>query len=111
MMSYWAEFAATGAPGRGRGGDLPEWKSWDESTPDSDRFLVFDTAADGGLRMSSEAVTSESLVTRMIEDERFASSDERCAFLAGLRGWRRSLPEAELARAGCTAEGVAATSG
>ncbi|MEN8160768.1 MAG: carboxylesterase family protein, partial [Myxococcota bacterium] len=26
MMSYWAEFAYTGSPGRGRAGDLPEWK-------------------------------------------------------------------------------------
>ena len=25
MMSYWAEFAYTGAPGRGRDRQLPEW--------------------------------------------------------------------------------------
>jgi para-nitrobenzyl esterase len=25
MMSYWAEFAYSGSPGQGRGGDLPEW--------------------------------------------------------------------------------------
>ncbi len=111
MMSYWAEFAANGTPGRGRGGDLPEWKSWDESGPESDRFLVFDTEADGGIRMSADAVTSSSLVTRIIEDDRFASSEERCAFLAELRGWRRALPDAELVRAGCDAEAAPPTRG
>jgi para-nitrobenzyl esterase len=111
MMSYWAEFAATGAPGRGRGGDLPEWKSWDESTPASDRFMILDTEADGGIRMSSDAVTSEALVTRMIEDDRFASSEERCAFLVELRGWRRALPDSELERAGCDPEVAPSTRG
>jgi len=28
MMSYWAEFARAGAPGRGRDGQLPEWTAW-----------------------------------------------------------------------------------
>ena len=58
MMSYWAEFASTGAPGRGRGGKLPEWTPWDESAPDGERFMVFDSEADGGLRMSADAMTS-----------------------------------------------------
>ncbi|MEN8161993.1 MAG: carboxylesterase family protein, partial [Myxococcota bacterium] len=111
MMSYWAEFAASGAPGRGRGGDLPEWKSWDESTPESDRFLILDTETDGGIRMSSDAVTSTSLVTRIIEDERFPSTEERCAFLHGLRGWRRSLPDEELRRAECDPEAAPPTRG
>jgi hypothetical protein len=37
----------------------------------------------------------------MLLDERFASSDERCALLDRLRGWRRALPDAEVQRAGC----------
>src|SRR5262249_21664139 len=28
MNSYWAEFAYTGNPGKGRDGALPEWTSW-----------------------------------------------------------------------------------
>ncbi len=101
MMSYWAEFATTGAPGRGRDGSLTAWTSWDESEPASARFLVFDSEAGGGIRMSSEAVTPSSFVTRMLADERFASSEERCAFLARIQDRRRTLPEAELRRAGC----------
>jgi para-nitrobenzyl esterase len=104
MMSYWAEFAANGAPGRGRGGDLPAWKAWDESEPGSERFLVFDSEAGGGIRMSSEAVTPASLVTRMLGDERFASQAERCSLLERLQARRRALPPPELARAGCGSE-------
>jgi hypothetical protein len=61
--------------------------------------------------MSSDAVTSEALVTRMIEDDRFASSEERCAFLVELRGWRRALPDSELERAGCDPEVAPSTRG
>jgi para-nitrobenzyl esterase len=107
MMSYWAEFAASGAPGRGRAGDLPLWSAWDESAPASERFLVFDSEAGGGIRMSSEAVTASSLVTRVLADERFASSEERCEFLARLQARRRTLPPEEVARAGCKSESEA----
>jgi len=106
MMSYWAEFAANGAPGRGRRGELPLWKPWDESAPESERFLVLDTEAGGGVRMSSDAITATKLVSRMLEDPRFADSAERCAFLAKLQGWR-PLPAADIERAGCAEAQVA----
>jgi para-nitrobenzyl esterase len=106
MMSYWAEFAASGAPGRGRRGELPLWKAWDESAPESERFLVFDTEAGGGLRMSADAITPAKLVSRMLEDERFADAGERCAFLAQLQEWR-PLPAADVERAGCSEAQVA----
>jgi para-nitrobenzyl esterase len=107
MMSYWAEFATTGAPGRGRGRDLPPWTAWDESAPGSERFLVFDSEAGGGLRMSSDAITSTTLVARVMEDARFADVAERCDFLAKLQGWR-PLPAADIARAGCDGGPMAA---
>jgi para-nitrobenzyl esterase len=107
MTSYWAEFAATGAPGRGRGGDLPLWKAWDESAPDAERFLVLDSAADGGIRMSPDAITSTALVKRTLGDARFADAAERCAFLGKLSAWR-PLPAADVALAGCTDAQLAA---
>jgi para-nitrobenzyl esterase len=107
MMSYWAEFATNGAPGRGRGGDLPLWKPWDESAPDAERFLVLDSEAGGGVRMSSDAITSTALVQRMLGDARFADAGERCAFLGKLRGWR-PLPPADVALAACTDAQLAA---
>jgi para-nitrobenzyl esterase len=107
MRSYWAEFAANGAPGRGRDGTLPLWKAWDESSADSDRFLVLDSEAGGGIRMSADAITSTKLVGRVLDDRRFADVAERCEFLAKLQGWR-PLPPADVARAGCETPEVAA---
>ncbi|MCZ6783934.1 MAG: carboxylesterase family protein, partial [Proteobacteria bacterium] len=80
MVSYWTRFAATGDPGRGRDGSLPPWLAWDESTAESGRFMVFDTEADGGLRMSSEAVTRAGVLARLAADDDFADEQERCAF-------------------------------
>jgi para-nitrobenzyl esterase len=107
MMSYWAEFAAHGAPGRGRRGELPLWKPWDEATAESERFLVFDAESGGGIRMSADDITSAELVDRIRDDARFADAAERCALLARLQGWR-PLPALDVARAGCTPAQVAA---
>jgi para-nitrobenzyl esterase len=79
MSSYWTEFARTGNPGRGRGGDLPEWTAWDPSGDDSPKFIVLDTEADGGIRMSSESLTVESVVAGIEADDRFRTASERCS--------------------------------
>jgi para-nitrobenzyl esterase len=71
MMSYWAEFARNGKPGRGGRGDLPEWK-------EGPSFLVFDTAAGGGLRMSDETLTEEKALARIAGDPRLRNDEERC---------------------------------
>ena len=107
MMSYWAEFAAHGAPSRGSKGELPLWSAWDDTAPESARFQILDAESGGGIRMSPDAITSTGLVERIVADARFASADERCAFLTQLRGWR-PLPAADMARAGCGDEKVAA---
>ncbi len=41
MMSYWAQFARTGNPGRGTRQELPEWRDWQASQ----RKLVFTNTA------------------------------------------------------------------
>ena len=64
MSSYWAEFAYNGSPGRGRDGNLPEWKPWDNSGDDKEKYIVFDTAEDNGLRMSSRIVTVDDIKSR-----------------------------------------------
>ncbi len=74
MMSYWAEFAYTGAPGRGRADALPLWSAWLAS---DGQFLVFDTPADGGIRMSSATVSAENIVALLGSDPILAPS-ERC---------------------------------
>jgi len=77
MRSYWAQFAARGRPGRGLTGELPDWKAWDgrEGAP---KALVFDTRADGGIRMTSDSVTPEAVLASVETDPRLTTQRDRC---------------------------------
>ena len=77
MRSYWAEFAVHGAPGRGRKGDLPEWKPWSDDA----KFMVLDTEADGGIRMERHAATIGRLLERLAKDERLPEPQDKCRVL------------------------------
>ncbi|MEM7408735.1 MAG: carboxylesterase family protein [Myxococcota bacterium] len=76
MLSYWAEFAWKGAPGRGRTRELPAWDAWDPSAPDAGKYLVLDTETGGGIRMEPAVVTNDALFVDLAQ----ASLDEatRC---------------------------------
>ena len=63
MMSYWAEFARSGAPGRGGRGDLPLWTAWN-SADGGDKFIVLDTEQGGGVRMSRDVVSERRVCSR-----------------------------------------------
>ncbi len=78
MQSYWTQFARTGSPGRGLNGDLPEWQPWG-SQPEDGKFMVLDSAAGGGTRMSNEAVSIASVVASLDADTRVIDTQERCA--------------------------------
>jgi para-nitrobenzyl esterase len=95
MMSYWAEFAYTGDPGSGRGGEEPHWTAWDDSAERAPKFILFDSEAGGGLRMSSEAVAQEEVIERVSTDPRFESWRERCEVYKDYVGWVASLSEEE----------------
>jgi len=96
MMSYWAAFAYTGDPGRGRDGDLPRWEPWDGA-----RFLVLDAPAGGGVRMGSGAETRDGVLAAVAADPRLASPRDRCRVLHELVEDGRLLGRAEYARRGC----------
>ncbi len=81
MMSYWAQFAYTGNPARGRNNNLPQWASWGSSTGD---FMVLDTEADGGLRMSNKGISVQSLKERLLADSTVRSQEELCRRYATL---------------------------
>jgi len=100
IMSYWANFAYSGDPGRGRGGDLAPWGAWDESSAASPRFMLLDTEQGGGLRMSSKALTRSTLLAEILQDERFQGG-ERCPLLTQIARWRQTFDARELAEAGC----------
>jgi len=83
MMSYWAQFAYTGDPGRGRRGDQPHWRVWNPAPDSVDKFIVFDVEADGGVRMSGDVATREQIIADVLVDERFTTWGDRCAVLRG----------------------------
>jgi para-nitrobenzyl esterase len=91
MMSYWDAFAESGDPGRGRDGTLPVWRAWAPAAAPDERFLVFDTEADGGLRMEGDAVDRQGVLEKLAADERFADAAERCELLAWFVRWGRSV--------------------
>jgi para-nitrobenzyl esterase len=89
MMSYWVQFAKTGDPGRGVDGSLPEWSAWDNSTG-ADKFIVLDTSAGGGMRMSPDSVTPASVVASAAQDPVLIARDDRCAILGQVVAWSNS---------------------
>jgi len=84
VMSYWAEFAYTGAPGRGRNGDLPEWAPWSNAAT-AQKLMVLDTATSGGLRMTSNVTSVTALLAELEADPRLENDAERCRVTQVLR--------------------------
>ena len=81
IQSYWAEFAYTGNPGRGREGNLPLWTSW--SNQEGDKYLVLDSENDKGVFMSDIEYTQDYLLNRIAADSRL-NNKEKCETLFGL---------------------------
>jgi para-nitrobenzyl esterase len=100
MMSYWAQFAQAGAPGRGRRGELPEWKPWSDAAPDAPRYIVLDTPAGGGIRMETDPVTEAEIIAKIDGDPRLATQRDRCAIYWRLARWGRAFDEERYARVG-----------
>jgi para-nitrobenzyl esterase len=100
MMSYWAQFAYAGAPGRGRSGDLLEWTAWDNDSPTSPKFIVLDTPAGGGLRMSSDAVTPAGVLAAVDDDPRLPTQRDKCRIFHALASWSRGFTEKDYPAAG-----------
>jgi para-nitrobenzyl esterase len=95
MMSYWAEFAHSGAPGRGRGGDLAEWSAWAQRPEQTASLMLLDSEAGGGVRMVAETVSAAEIVSQVASDARFPDDESRCAFLR--RDRRGYVGEADVA--------------
>ncbi|MDG1946180.1 MAG: carboxylesterase family protein [Halioglobus sp.] len=78
MMSYWAEFAYNGKPGRGRDGREQEWTGWVNEGEDSNRLMILDSTLGGGIRMSPERISIDDLKQRLFSDGSFADQEEYC---------------------------------
>ena len=92
MMSYWAEFAWHGDPGRGRDGTLPRWTAWQD---DGEKYLVLDTPAGGGVRMARESERLPDIAAAILADPSFRDEAERCRALARLGEWTLDQPPHE----------------
>ncbi|MEX2204615.1 MAG: carboxylesterase family protein [Myxococcota bacterium] len=109
MRSYWAQLAYSGDPGRGRKSDLPPWTAWDDSTPASLKYIVFDTEADAGVRMSWETYTRERILAELREDPRLPTWRDKCGELAGLATFSGYITPADYAaESGCADHALAA---
>ena len=111
MMSYWAQFAYTGDPASGRNGELLRWTAWDNSSAAAGKFMVFDTPANGGVRMSSEVVTKASVVAEIEADPRMPTQRDKCERFRDLALHSGYFTEEDYATAGsrgCAAYPIAA---
>ncbi len=76
MMSYWAEFAYSGNPARGKDGSLAEWTAW-TNEPESEKLMLLDSGVGMGNRMVSTLLTYEDIAEQLASDERF-DPEARC---------------------------------
>ena len=83
VMSYWAAFAASGNPGKGRHGELPEWKPWSNAAG-APKYLILDAPSRGGLRMSTAYTTKAGYLDKLAHDDRLPAQQSKCEFLATL---------------------------
>jgi len=81
IQSYWAEFAYTGNPGKGRDNKLPEWKQW--SLGSEGKYIVLDSENDQGVFMSSTEYSVDYLLNKMQLDPRLDDM-QKCETLFGL---------------------------
>jgi para-nitrobenzyl esterase len=108
MLSYWAEFAYAGTPGRGRDGSWPAWQPWrdEDAVPGEKRmgnFIVLDTPEDGGIRMSSQIITRNGILARLDAAKPFPGGSNCALFRDPFQfpeDWRESLRRKLLDR-GC----------
>ncbi len=101
MMSYWANFARTGAPGRGGRGDLPHWRHWNRNaaTPE---LMVLDTDDGNGIRMETGHPTREGIYAALESDPRVDTPERRCRVYQALREWTREIDDETYRERGCS---------
>jgi para-nitrobenzyl esterase len=97
MMSYWAEFARTGAPGRGQG---VTWTAWDISAPDGPKFLALDVTPGAGIRMSDAVESQPRLLAEIDVDPRLPTQLDKCRVFHDLAGWTHGMTKADYVHAG-----------
>ena len=101
VMSYSAEFAHSGNPGKGRDGQEVAWLPWGT---DGQTTIILDTPPPG-IRMSSDVLTIGSLKQRLIADTAITDPRERCELYAQMfeGEWFDKDQYLHLGKEGCAA--------
>jgi para-nitrobenzyl esterase len=97
MMSYWAEFARSGNPGRGSKGDLPQWPAWSGTAPQT---LLLDTPNGGGVRSAPLVERRDKILADVDADPRLATQRDRCRVFHELASRANFLTKEQYATAG-----------
>jgi para-nitrobenzyl esterase len=84
MMSYWAEFAYKGNPGKGRQKNLINWLPW-QNGPERAKFIVLDSSNDKGIFMSKSELFYNDELQRLAEDNRIKDLQTRCKYIENLK--------------------------
>jgi para-nitrobenzyl esterase len=90
MRSYWSEFAHTLRPGKGQGGDLPNWPAWNPGAGEP-KYLIFDGRLDGGLEVGTDWVDQAFVLARASRDPRLLDDEERCRVFRNFVQWSGAL--------------------
>lgn len=106
MMSYWVNFARTGAPGRGVDGNLPEWNA--ARSPAGAAIIILDAASDGGVRIADDVETPARIVRDLFNDPRLETEEEQCRVFRATQRWNPELLGMDRERC-AGVEGVPAT--
>ncbi|MEM9667958.1 MAG: carboxylesterase family protein [Pseudomonadota bacterium] len=90
MMAYWAEFARTGAPGKGGTDTLPLWSEW-SADEDQSNIILFDSPESGGPRMVASQETPGSVAADLFSDPRLKSQEITCRVYLATIYWNDDL--------------------
>ncbi len=96
MMGYWANFAATGDPGRGPDGSLPQWNAW--TNAGAPNLMVFDTEAGGGVRMIADLESPARVAADLFADQALENDAIKCRVFAATAFWNDELDGADAGR-------------
>jgi hypothetical protein len=54
------------------------WNEWSESSAGAPKFIIFDTVADNGIRMSSDSLTKSGLMAAIAMDPEIIDFKDKC---------------------------------